>query len=57
MLGRSHLIISTGITCSLLEIANQSFTIPVAALTVISSLLPDIDEPHSLLVTRAITFR
>jgi inner membrane protein len=54
MMGKSHLVISTGITLSILGMANEKITLPVAAITAISALLPDIDEPNSLLVSRAI---
>lgn len=56
-MGRSHLIISTGVTLSVLGMADQKITLPVAAVTAISALLPDIDEPNSLLVSRAIPKR
>lgn len=54
MMGRSHLIISTGVTLSLLELANQEINLPIVAVVTVSSLLPDIDEPNSLLVRRSI---
>ncbi|OME70111.1 hypothetical protein BK120_33695 [Paenibacillus sp. FSL A5-0031] len=54
MMGKSHIIISTGITLSILGMADYKITIPVIAVTTISALLPDIDEPNSLLVSRAI---
>jgi inner membrane protein len=54
MMGRAHLIISTGVTLSVLGLTNQHITLPVIAVAALSSLLPDIDEPNSLLVTRAI---
>lgn len=57
MMGRSHLVISTGVTLSILGMANQEITLPVIAVTAVSSLLPDIDEPNSLLVSRAIPTR
>lgn len=53
-MGKSHLIISTGITLSVLSLFNERITLPVAAVTIVSALLPDIDEPNSLLVSRAI---
>ncbi|WP_317955401.1 metal-dependent hydrolase [Paenibacillus chitinolyticus] len=53
MMGKSHLVISTGITLSVLGLANQQITLPVIGVTLISSLLPDIDEPNSLLVRKA----
>ncbi|MFC5402372.1 metal-dependent hydrolase [Cohnella soli] len=57
MMGKSHLVISTGLTLSVLGMADEKITIPVAAVTAVSALLPDIDEPNSLLVSRAIPTR
>jgi inner membrane protein len=57
MMGRAHLVISTGVTLSVLGLTNQDITLPVIAVTAVSSLLPDIDEPNSLLVSRAIPTR
>lgn len=57
MMGKSHFIISTGVTLSALALAKQDITLPVAAVTAVSALLPDIDEPNSLLVSRAIPTR
>lgn len=54
MMGRSHLIISTGVTLSVMSLLTHEITIPVIAVTALSSLLPDIDEPNSLLVRKAI---
>ncbi|MDH6373771.1 inner membrane protein [Paenibacillus sp. PastF-3] len=54
MMGRAHLAISTGVTISILGLADYKITVPVVAVTVVSSLLPDIDEPNSLLVSRAL---
>lgn len=54
MMGKSHLIISTGVTLSVLGMADEKITLPVAAVTAVSALLPDIDEPNALLVSRAI---
>lgn len=54
MMGRSHLIISTGVTLSVMSLSAHEITIPVIAVAAISSLLPDIDEPNSLLVRKAI---
>ncbi|MCM3130579.1 metal-dependent hydrolase (plasmid) [Paenibacillus urinalis] len=54
MMGRAHLVISTGLSLSALQLADQEITIPVIVVAVLSSLLPDIDEPNSLLVSRAI---
>jgi inner membrane protein len=57
MMGKSHLMISTGITLSVLGLADEKITLPIAAVTAVSALLPDIDEPNSLLVSRAIPTR
>lgn len=54
MMGRSHLVISTGVTLSILGLADETIALPIAAVTAVSALLPDIDEPNSLLVSRAI---
>lgn len=54
MMGKAHLVISTGLTLSALSLADQEISLPVAAIAAVSSLLPDIDEPNSLLVSRAI---
>lgn len=56
-MGKSHLIISTGITLSIIGMADYKISLPVAAVTAVSALLPDIDEPNSLLVSRAIPKR
>ncbi|MEK4189378.1 hypothetical protein [Paenibacillus sp. FSL L8-0494] len=52
MMGRAHLAISTGVTISILGLADYKITVPVVAVIVVSSLHPDIDEPNSLLVSR-----
>lgn len=57
MMGRAHLVISTGVTLSVLGLAHEKITLPVIAVTVVAALLPDIDEPNSLLVSRAIPTR
>lgn len=54
MMGRSHLIISTGVTLSVMSLMSYEITIPAIAVAAVSSLLPDIDEPNSLLVRKAI---
>ncbi|MDN8593160.1 metal-dependent hydrolase [Paenibacillus sp. 11B] len=54
MMGRSHFVISTGLTLSALAILNQPITIPAILITGISALLPDIDEPNSLIVSRTL---
>ncbi|WP_410513912.1 metal-dependent hydrolase [Paenibacillus sp. BR2-3] len=54
MMGKSHLIISTGVTLSVMSLLGHDITIPVIAVAGLSSLLPDIDEPNSLLVRKAI---
>ncbi|AGA60081.1 putative membrane-bound metal-dependent hydrolase (DUF457) (plasmid) [Thermobacillus composti KWC4] len=57
MMGRSHLVIGTGVTLSVLGAAGENITLPVVAVAAVSSLLPDIDEPNSLLVSRIIPTR
>lgn len=54
MMGKSHLIISTGITLSAMSLLGYDITIPAVAVAGLSSLLPDIDEPNSLLVRKAV---
>lgn len=53
-MGRTHLIVSSGVTLSVLALTGQKITIPVIAVTAISAILPDIDEPNSLLVSRSL---
>lgn len=54
MMGRTHIIVGTGVSLSLLHMGGISLSIPAAAVALISSVLPDIDEPNSLLVTRVL---
>lgn len=54
MMGKSHLLISTGVTLSVMSLLGYEITIPALAVAALSSLLPDIDEPNSLLVRKAI---
>lgn len=54
MMGRAHLVIGTGVSLSVLGLAGVPVTLPAAAVAVVSSLLPDIDEPNSILVRTAI---
>ncbi|MDT3425993.1 inner membrane protein [Paenibacillus forsythiae] len=54
MMGKSHLVISTGVTLSAMQWAGFHLTIPAVAVAALSSLLPDIDEPNSLLVRKAL---
>lgn len=54
MMGRSHFIISTGVTLSTMSLLGYEITIPAIAVAALSSLLPDIDEPNSLLVRTAL---
>jgi inner membrane protein len=54
MMGKSHLVISTGVTLSAMSLLGLEITIPAVAVAVVSSLLPDIDEPNSLLVRKAV---
>lgn len=50
MMGRAHLMIGTGVTLSVMGLAGIPVTLPAAAVAAVSSLLPDIDEPNSILV-------
>ncbi|WP_018887984.1 metal-dependent hydrolase [Paenibacillus massiliensis] len=52
MMGRAHIIIGTGVSWSVLVLQGYDVTLPAAAAAVIGSLLPDIDEPNSLLLSR-----
>lgn len=54
MMGKSHFIISTGVTLSVMDLLGHEITIPAIAVAAVSSLLPDIDEPNSLLVRKAL---
>ncbi len=54
MMGKSHFIISTGITLSVMNLLGYEITVPAVAVAAVSSLLPDIDEPNSLLVRSAV---
>lgn len=54
MTGRTHLIVSTGVTLSVLKLLGHPITVPAAAVAVIGSLLPDIDEPNSLLLQKTL---
>lgn len=54
MMGKSHLVISTGVTLSAMSLLGLQITIPAVAVAVVSSLLPDIDEPNSMLVRKAV---
>lgn len=54
MMGRSHLVISTGLTLSVLGVVHTNLTLPVISIAAISSLLPDIDEPNSLIVSKTL---
>lgn len=54
MMGKTHLIVSSGVTLSILGIMGQEITLPVIAITAVSALLPDIDEPNSLIVSRTL---
>lgn len=53
-MGKSHFAISTGLTLSFLGMIDAHISIPVVAVAAVSSLLPDIDEPNSLIVSKAI---
>ncbi|MDO7905520.1 metal-dependent hydrolase [Paenibacillus sp. JX-17] len=52
MMGRAHLVIGTGVSLSLLHLQGVPVTVGAAATALVGSLLPDIDEPNSLLMTR-----
>jgi hypothetical protein len=54
MMGKSHLVISTGVALSAMSLLGLEITLPAVAVAVVSSLLPDIDEPNSLLVRKAV---
>jgi len=54
MMGKTHLFVGTGVTLSVLALANEKITLPVIAITAVSAILADIDEPNALLVSRAI---
>ncbi|WP_379155146.1 metal-dependent hydrolase [Paenibacillus sp. sgz5001063] len=54
MMGKSHFIISTGVTLSVMSLLGHEITIPAVAVAGLSALLPDIDEPNSLLVRKAL---
>ncbi|OMF20243.1 hypothetical protein BK127_03760 [Paenibacillus sp. FSL H7-0331] len=54
MTGRTHLIVSTGVTMSVMQLIGQGVTLPGFAVALISSLLPDIDEPNSLLLQKTV---
>lgn len=54
MMGRSHLIIGTGVSLSVLQFTGLPVTAPAVTVALIGSLLPDIDEPNSLLVSKAL---
>jgi inner membrane protein len=57
MMGKAHLVISSGVTLSVLGLAHENISLPVIGVAIVSSLLPDIDEPNALLVSRAIPTR
>ncbi|NHN30586.1 metal-dependent hydrolase [Paenibacillus agricola] len=54
MTGRTHLIVSTGVTMSVLQLMGQGVSLPGFAIALVSSLLPDIDEPNSLLLQKSL---
>lgn len=54
MMGKTHLIVSGGVTVSVLGLYGAEITLPVLAVTAISALLPDIDEPNALLLARTL---
>lgn len=57
MMGKAHFIIGTGVSLSLLALTGAPVTVGAVAIAAVSSLLPDIDHPNSLLVTRALPDR
>mgnify|MGYP001463702694 CR=1 FL=1 len=57
MMGKTHLIVSTGITLSALHMAEQNITVSIAAVTVLSALLPDVDQQNSTLAQKTIPNR
>ncbi len=57
MMGKAHLIIGTGVSLSLLALTGAPVTVGAVAIAAVSSLLPDIDHPNSILVTRALPDR
>ncbi|NOU94189.1 metal-dependent hydrolase [Paenibacillus sp. LMG 31456] len=52
MTGRTHLIVGSGVTLSVMSLIGQNITLPAALVAIVSSLLPDIDEPNSLLMQK-----
>ena len=55
MMGKSHFIISTGLTVSLMTMAGVPVTSAAVVAAAVSSLLPDIDEPNSILVSKTLS--
>lgn len=53
-MGKSHFIIGTAVSLSAASLAGMEVTVPAAAAAMIGSLLPDIDEPNSMLVRSAL---
>lgn len=54
MMGKTHLCIGTGITLSIAASTNIPITLPLVMVTVVGSLMPDIDEQNSLIVSRTL---
>lgn len=54
MMGRAHIIIGTGVSLSVLSLSGYQVTPAAVAAAIVGSLLPDIDEPNSLIVARAL---
>lgn len=54
MTGRTHLVVSTGVTLSIMQMTGQGVSLPVWAVAIVSSLLPDIDEPNSMLLQKTL---
>ncbi len=55
MMGKSHFIISTGLTVSIITMAGVPVTSAAVVAAAVSSLLPDIDEPNSILVSKTLS--
>ncbi len=53
-MGKTHLVVSTGVTLSVLGMMGHEITLPVMAVAAASALLPDIDEPNAALVSRTL---
>lgn len=54
MKGSSHLIIGTGVSLACAALLHTPLTPTAAAAAIVGSLLPDIDEPNALLLSRSL---